>query len=459
MNSLNIPKILFYTVTIVCVLGLTFALGLYSGAKKTAVYKAVRNLKSIVERNVDIVTEEAGTLTGMHPTHFLQPARYAGWGVTVNDVAEDDDNLVFLTGFFGEMNELRLIQRNGEVVARWPVRFSEIFPDTSHIRRPPETDWNVDIHGALALPDGSIVFNFENSGLVKLDRCGSVVWTLARTTHHSVERAEDGGFWVPGFRYYPKGTDSPFPPFTTPFREDTLLRISDDGRVVDEISVPKIFYDNELEALLTSTGHAFHSKFAWDKEIVHLNKIDELPREIADDFPLFEAGDLMLSIRGLNLLMVVDPDLRKVKWWRIGPWLRQHDPEFKKGGTITVFNNNIYMAVFESDLDKSLPSLPRVSNIIEIDPVTDAYTRIYGGSTGNEFLSVIRGKHEITENGGLLITEFEGGRIVETDAEGRVIWEYINRYNEEEVAEMTEARIYPRSYFTVSNWSCGRVFE
>jgi len=70
-------------------------------------------------------------------------------------------------------------------------------------------------------------------------------------------------------------------------------------------------------------------------------------------------------------------------------------------------------------------------------------------------LSVIRGKHELTERGGLLITEFEGGRVFETDSDGRTIWQYVNRYDAEQVAEITEARIYQSDYFSVSDWSCG----
>jgi hypothetical protein len=70
-------------------------------------------------------------------------------------------------------------------------------------------------------------------------------------------------------------------------------------------------------------------------------------------------------------------------------------------------------------------------------------------------LSVIRGKHELTERGGLLITEFEGGRVFETDSDGRTIWQYVNRHDAEQVAEITEARIYQSDYFSVSDWSCG----
>ena len=57
-------------------------------------------------------------------------------------------------------------------------------------------------------------------------------------------------------------------------------------------------------------------------------------------------------------------------------------------------------------------------------------------------------------HGGLLITEFEGGRVLETDTPGQVIWEYINRYDQDEVAELTEARVYPVNYFEVTDWSC-----
>jgi hypothetical protein len=53
-----------------------------------------------------------------------------------------------------------------------------------------------------------------------------------------------------------------------------------------------------------------------------------------------------------------------------------------------------------------------------------------------------------------LITEFEGGRVFETNRHSEIIWEYVNRYDEETVAEITEARVYPESYFDVSDWSC-----
>ena len=93
-----------------------------------------------VQDSTASVYNERETLAEIKPVHFLKPGRYDGTGVTVNAVAHDqEDDLVLLSGFFGDSNELRLIRRDGGIVVRWPVRFSEIFPDPSHLPVPPET--------------------------------------------------------------------------------------------------------------------------------------------------------------------------------------------------------------------------------------------------------------------------------------------------------------------------------
>jgi hypothetical protein len=91
--------------------------------------------------------------------------------------------------------------------------------------------------------------------------------------------------------------------------------------------------------------------------------------------------------------------------------------------------------------------------------LTGRLRRVYGGVERQKLLTVIRGKHELTARGGLLITEFEGGRVLETDSSGRTVWEYVNRFDADEVAEITEARIYPADYFTVSDWSCATPLD
>jgi hypothetical protein len=455
---IDVSRLLFYTTAALLLLGVSFGAGLHAGSERNALYQFAVNVGSTIRKSVELTATEAPTLTGLRPTHFLQPVRNRGDGVTINDWAYRPDELILLSGFFDDSNELRLVRRSGAIVKRWPVRFFDVFPGSRGAPGAPATDWNVDTHGALALPDGSVVFNFEWRGLVKIDRCGRIVWTLGRRTHHSVERADAGGFWVPARREIQEGM-SPFPPFEAPYQTDMLLRVSEAGEVLAEYSLPRVLYENGLEPVLTATGSFFRAGMDWDQEITHLNKIDELGADLAADFPEFEAGDLALSIRELNMVLVVDAKVSKIKWWKIGPWRRQHDPEFVRGGKILVFNNNIYESIFGPSDFITPPSTPRVSNIVEVDPSSGGTRIVFGDRAGESFLSAIRGKVDVTPGGGLLITEEDGGRVIETDARRRIVWEYVNRYSDSDVAEITEARVYPAGYFTVADWSCSPTAE
>jgi hypothetical protein len=92
---------------------------------------------------------------------------------------------------------------------------------------------------------------------------------------------------------------SRFPPFTTPYFEDTILRISEDGKIIEERSLVELFYRAGMEAWLTvMPGSELEQRM--DGEIMHLNKVAELESDRAADFPMVAAGDLLLSVRELN---------------------------------------------------------------------------------------------------------------------------------------------------------------
>jgi len=143
-------------------------------------------------------------------------------------------------------------------------------------------------------------------------------------------------------------------------------------------------------------------------------------------------------MRKLNLIIVLDPITKKVKWHQTGPWLRQHDPEFRPDGRISIFNNNVYRTAYVKG--KTVLSTPYTTNIIAVDPVSRETEVVFGEKPGQEMLNVSRGQHELLENDGILITEFDAGRVLEVDADGQVIWEYVNRYDDEFIGEITKAR-------------------
>lgn len=437
-------------------ISVVFVAGLYSATQKNAAFKAVKFVQDSFE---EFIGEIEVLSPAGRPKYHLQDARNDLDGLITNTT--DDDHLVLLSGFFDNENEIRLIERDGTIVQRWPLPFYDFFSDVSYLPKPPATNRNVDLHGALIEPDGSIVFNFEYSGGAKLDRCGNVLWTLKHPVHHSLEAAEGGGYWIPGRAFIQDKKDLRFAPFVLEgdvnlVHEDLLLKVSDDGKILIEKSIPGLLFENGYESLLTATGMDFvkQGKEGGDNEIIHVNKIEELSSDIAQAFPMFEAGDLAISVRSYNLVFVVDPDTWKIKWLKTGPWRRQHDPEFGSDGRLYVFNNNVYLRGDDITKEYNMLGGKGLTNLIAINPATNETEVVYGNRAGETFLTVVRGKHELLPNGNILVTEFDAGRVFEINPNRERVWDYVNRYDEQSIAEITEARVYPRSYFTIEDWTC-----
>lgn len=392
------------------------------------------------------------------PVHFLQVSRKPGAGVTLNMLPERGD-MILLTGFFDGMPGLRLIRRDGSIVAAWRAAFSELAPELRHRASAPKTDWNIDLHGSEMQPDGSVLFNFEYQATIKLSRCGAREWILPERSHHTISPAAAGGFWIGGRVVLKKSDDPAYHPMTNPLRttgwieDDELLHVSDAGEVLARKSVFRLMMQNGLEPLLTANGVQLRRGVLADNEILHLNHIEELSPALAPAFPMFEAGDLLLSVHDFNLVLVVDPEGWRVKWHSVGPWVRQHSARFLPDGTIAVFNNNAY--TYALDPAGQDPEVGwSFSDIRAVDPGTRADHVVYGDRDGEDLASVERGFIQPLGAGGLMITETAGGRAFEIDRERRIVWEYINRYDDDRVLEITSAEVYPAGYFTVTDWSC-----
>ena len=155
-------------------------------------------------------------------------------------------------------------------------------------------------------PDGSIILNIDHYGLVKLDRCGALIWGLAKPTHHAVTVAEDGSIWAPSTRQHRAGTAGPHPLFPAPIAEDALLHVSPDGKVLDEISIVDSLVRSDELGHLTLGGDSTPAAYAtgrpdFDREVFHMNDVEPLPRAFADRFASFSGGDLLVSLRNRNL--------------------------------------------------------------------------------------------------------------------------------------------------------------
>ncbi|MCF8034918.1 MAG: arylsulfotransferase family protein [Desulfarculaceae bacterium] len=286
-------------------------------------------------------------------------------------------------------------------------------------------DTNVFPHGFAVDRQGSIYVGFDNgSCLTKYGWCGNIIWRLQGHFHHSITLGDDGTLWVWG------------PTPGQPGSHKCLLQISQaSGEVVKAIPMSKLVAANpELDIFgVRQMDREDHSEWVEDGGGPwHPNDAEPLPRSLAAAFPQFKPGDLLLSMRSLNLVLVVDPATLKVKWWRGGMVRRQHDPDWSPDGTITIYNNNMHRDW---------------SSIVAVDPKTyESRARLDGKQYG--FYSHIQGKHQVLPGGGLLITSSQQGRVFEVSPEGEVVFELLNVYDDKgRLLNLSEAVGLPLDYF------------
>jgi hypothetical protein len=403
---------------------LVFGAGLVAALYDTAPYRLLKQARAAA---LDF-RENALHYTRREPTKLLYPAHSTVRGVVQHDPARVMPGATLVSGFWGKSFGFRLFSESGEVLHAWNISFNEIWPNANHIDIPLH-DWDSMTHGAKLYPNGDIVFNFEYAGLVRIDRNSRVLWKLPRRTHHSIYEDEEGLLWVPDRREH-KTSRQEFPGMRPPFDEELILRMDPAGKIVEEISILKVIYDSKLEGVLFLGNDVPGNGIP---DWLHVNDVEVLPTTLAQAFPQFSAGDIMVSARNLNLIFVIDRRTHTVKWWRVGPYLRQHDPDFSKDGKIIVFDNR---------RDRLSTARHGGSRILAIDPATMDTTVLFAGTQWKDFYTSRMGKLQILDNGNLLLTEAEAGRAVEVGPDGKIVWELVNRWDAKRVAQIDEATRY-----------------
>lgn len=344
---------------------------------------------------------------------------------------------------------LRLIDRNGRVLHHWSLDPEGAFPDSASRRRGLAFS-ELDIQGSRLLPDGDVLVNLEYVGTVRMDACGRIRWRLPGGGHHAIHRAEDGSFWIPGVTPEPR-SESPghpdgLPGFDRPVYQDQLVRVSPDGEVLDVINLLDVLYANDLYLYLGKTS------FGYKADPTHLNDVESLSSTMADGYPLFDAGDLVVSLRHLDLVFVLDPESRRVRWHVSDPLLRQHDPDFLGDGWIGVFNNRSDGTLRGEVLGGS--------QIVALQPHTDSMKVLFPGAESDPFFTHVRGKWQLLANGNLLLTESAAGRVVEVTPEGRTAWEWVvEPYGEDRTPFVSKAVRVDLTPEDVASWPCSRRFR
>jgi len=353
----------------------------------------------------------------IEPTRNLVPAYPGSKRFVVYDKSEMEPGPIFISGlswgrsaYFGAV----LLNDKGEELHYWPVDFKQISTE-----RNPE---NIFLHGIAVFPDGSIIIDSDGGRvLARIGPCGKTIWKTPGDFTHVVSPSYDGTLWS--------------------WKEDHIMQNDmKTGRVLKSISLEKdIVKRHHLEGLFWMHTLEDETKLLYGPDPYHENDVEVLGPDLARAFPEFSVGDLLVSFRSLNMVAVLDGKTYALKWHQIGPWHRQHDPDFQPDGTISIFNNNMGL---------------KHSEIVDINPATGAYKVLFRGNSKAPFYSWRRGKHQILPNGHIVVTETEHGRVFEMDAQGNLVWEFNNVFDKTRNGVVNSAIHLKPGYFKPGVLNC-----
>jgi len=346
---------------------------------------------------------------------------------------------------------LNLIDETGTVVHRWRFDRERLFPDSVDRRGNPALKA---LHGTHLFPNGDVLVNVEYVGTVRLDACGRVKWRLPAGTHHAISQTEKGSFWIPGTSRTPQAGSERYPEGFAGIEGrvwlDQLLHVTETGTVTERLNVLDLLYTNDLEhhiikAYKPKRFPGFRK--GGGRDVTHLNDVEPLSSSMADEYPLFEAGDLLVSLRYIDLVFVVDPQSETVKWHTRRSLIQQHDPDFIGNGWIGVFNNNSDYSGRGSTLGGS--------QIVAYQPHTDSMEIRFPTVHSDSFYTRTRGKWQRLANGNMLLTEANAGRVLEVTPDGRTVWKWEKApYDRTQVPAVTKAMRYRLERDAIATWPC-----
>jgi hypothetical protein len=328
--------------------------------------------------------------------HTIIKNNYIKDGFTVYDTS-----LAFLDGLNLLVSSYDRETRSNEIslidLDQKKIKHKWIIPDTLEMIRErfkSSRDYYHFRH-PLLYDDTAIIVNAFPLGLnkpclIKINKHGKVDWFIDNS-HHSIEFDADQNIWVCGIK---KPTQSYSYIQNNKIPLDAIFKIDPKkGKVLFSKSVFEIFHENQLDFLI-SIGQ-------FEDDLFHINDIE--PAMSSTKF--WKKGDLLISLRHRNTILLFRPSTNKVIWVKTGPWSNQHDCDFLDDDKILVFGNDMI----------------RFYNGVLINGYNNAY--VYNLSTGlteapfikifksSRIATIHEGRCDMLPLGNIFIEDTENGKI------------------------------------------------
>jgi hypothetical protein len=352
------------------------------------------------------------SLSDRYGTDQWYDVRRDGQGVTLHDAGRAQAGYTLYTS--GDSARASLIDLDGNIVHEWVKPFSQIWHKGAAVARP-QPDEFVFMRKVHLYPNGDLLAIYEAAGdtpygygLAKLDRNGEVLWTYLQPAHHDFDLTPDGRIVLLTHEFVFDGPESArF--LNRPYLDDFLVVLSPDGKELAKVSLVEAVMRSPFEKHLHAAPHFSLA------DPLHTNSVVYVDGAKARNLAIADEGQAIVSFRDIGVLAVVDIAQQTVTWASRGPWVGQHDPKVLDNGELLLFDN----------LGNIEPG--NASRILQFNPVTMEITWQYAGDPARAPLdSPLRSEVARLPNGNTLITESDGGRLLEVTPSGEPVWEYVN---------------------------------
>jgi hypothetical protein len=420
------PKLSTLVPILISVLGaalLVFALGYTVGAFRLFPHHYIKNAITAARSLAEVEKQKKFSVEILRPAAKSRLGSDGPVSVYLKDRAFD--GVTMFTGFDGNRYSAVLVDMEGKTLHRWQKDFSAVWPNPVQIQYQ-ATDDQIDYHGSWLYPNGDILLNYTagnfpfGGGLAKLDKNSNVIWKVDSNAHHDIYVEKSGNilFWAHEYKHEnPLGMSTGI----KEFYEDMIIVLNPEGKEIDRIVLREAIKNSDFRGLLSLNYRDSEDIQFKDEDLddpFHANALDVLEESRAAAFPMWNAGDIMVSLRNLNMIGVIDRKTKLMKWALVGLTVRQHDPDFAADGTIYVYDN------------RGHDGPGGRTRLLQIDPKTQKVLWSYTGSAQEPLWSWSRGKLQVLKNGNILTIEPHAGRVVEIARDGTIVWEYLNQIYE-----------------------------
>ncbi len=397
----------------------SFGYGVATVAFEIFPYTHVRNAVLGAQAALRSVKAQSGQISKSYWVQLSDDLK----GVTINDPANAFDGVTV----YGSSETLGadLIDMDGAVLQSWRPNRDDVWPEAEQVPypRPASIDQAI-CRKPHVYPDGSLLcvlhlkdgFTPYGGGVIKMDRTGRVLWRWFGHAHHDLMIRADDGAIVTLSQFLATKTDPRFPTIMPPSLIDELVVLSDEGEVLQSISLFDAIADTKFRwALYPQWRHT-------NPDPMHANSVHIVSAEEAARINGVAAGQVLISLRNPSTLIVVDLETEKVVWAKRGDWHHQHDAGFTADGGLVLFDNQ----------GPVLGSNKKGSRMLHLDADSAQPVLSYDGlSEGQQagawpLYSDIKSAAQFLPNGNILITEAMQARLLEVTPTGQIAWEYIN---------------------------------